>query len=184
MWFFVFRVICSNCGKDCTALGRHQWRCMKRMPSSHGPIDTINITIPGGKDAANIDETVECCCGRAYKGAKGLKMHQRGCRILEGLSKDPLEIENSDLEIDSPLDEAESDSHVDMEDITATKPGILLPKASEQWNLANDHFKSVFSDLDFNSDDTGSIDEYVSLINNTIYSYSKNPYGTVKSHVE
>ena len=49
--------------------------------------------------------------------------------------------ENSNLEIDSPLDEAEPDSHVVMEDIAATKPGIFLPKKSEQWNLANDYFQ-------------------------------------------
>jgi len=73
---------------------------------------------------------------------------------------------------------------MDMEDIVATKPGILLPKTSEQWNLANNYFKSVFTDLHFNSDDIGSIDDHVSLINNTIYSYFKDHYGMVRSHVE
>jgi len=42
------------------------------MPSSHEPNDTINVTIPAGKDPANIVGTVKCCCGRACKGAKGL----------------------------------------------------------------------------------------------------------------
>ena len=184
LWFFVFFVICSYCGKDFVTLGRHQWRCKKRMPSSHGPNDTINITMPAGKNPANIVETVKCCCGKACKGAKGLKMHQRRCRILEGLNEDPLEIGNSNLGIDSSLDETERDSHVNMEDIATTKPGILLPKTSEQWNLANDYFKSVFNDLHFNSDDIGSIYDCVSLINNTIYSYFKDHYGTVRSHVE
>jgi len=71
------------------------------------------------EDPANIVETVKCCCGKACKGAKGLKMHQRRWRILEGLNEDPLEIDNSNLGIDSSLDEAERDSHVDMEDIAA-----------------------------------------------------------------
>ena len=171
LWFFVFFVILSYCGKDFVTLGRHQWRCKKRMPSSHGPNDTINITMPAGKDPANIVETVKCCCGKACKGAKGLKMHQRRCRVLKGLNVDPLEIGNSNLGIDSSLDETERDSHVDMEDIAAIKPGMLLPKTSEQWNLANDYFKSVFNDLHFNSDDIDSIDDCVSLINNTIYRY-------------
>ena len=33
----------------------------ERMPSCHGSNDTINITIPAGKDAANIVEAVKCC---------------------------------------------------------------------------------------------------------------------------
>ena len=111
-------------------------------------------------------------------------MHQRRCRILEGLNEDLFEIGNSNLGIDSSLDEAERDSLVDMEDIAATKPGILLPRTSEQWNLANDYFKSVFTDLHFHSDDIDSIDDYDSLINNTIYSYFRDHYRTVRSHVE
>ena len=95
-----------------------------------------------------------------------------------------MEIDNSNLGIDSSLDEAEPDSHVDMEDISATKPGILLLKTSKQWNLAKDYFQYVFIDLHFNSDDIDSIDDYVSLINNTIYSYFKDHYGTVRNHVE
>ena len=75
--------------------------------------------MPAGKDPANIVETVKCFCGKACKGAKGLKMHQRRCRIVERLNEDPLEIGNSNLGIDSSLDEAERDSHVDMEDIAA-----------------------------------------------------------------
>ena len=86
--------------------------------------------MPAGKDPANIVETVECCCGKAYKGAKGLKMHQRRCRILEGLNEDPLDSGNSNVGIDSSLNETERESHMDMEDIAATKPGLLLPKTS------------------------------------------------------
>ena len=140
------------------------------------------------KDPTNIVETVKCCCGKACKGVKGLKMHQRRCRVLEGLNDDPLEIDNSNLETDSPLDDTELDNHVDMSvdhrDVAVTKSGIMLPKTSEQWNLANDYLKSVFIDLDFNSDSIDLIDESVRLINNTIYNYFRDHYGTVRSHVE
>ena len=115
-------------------------------------------------------------------------MHQRRCGILEGLNDDPLIMDNSNLEIGSPLDEREFDSHVDMtlnqKDITGTKPGIILPKTSEQWNLANDYFKSVVIHLDFPSVSIDSIDESVRLINITIYSYFKDHYGIVKNHIE
>ena len=92
LWFFVFLVICSYCGKDFVTLGRHQWRCKKRMPSSHGPNDTINIIMAAGEDPTDIIETVKCCCGKACRGAMCLKLHQRRCRILEGLNEDLLKI--------------------------------------------------------------------------------------------
>ena len=77
------------------------------MPSNHGPKETLNVTMTAENDPTSIVQTVKCCCGKACKGAKGLKMHQRRRRILEGLSKDPLEIEKSSLEIDSSLDDTE-----------------------------------------------------------------------------
>ena len=73
---------------------------------------------------------------------------------------------------------------INQQDIAVTIPGILLPKKNEQWNLANDYFKSVFIDVDFSSDIIDSIKGYVNLINNTIYRYFKDNYGTVKSDVE
>ena len=158
------------------------------MPSNHGPNEIRNATKDDEQNPTNIIETVKCCCGKACKGAKGLKMHQRRCRIIEGLNDDPLIMDNSNLEIGSALDEREFDSHVNMilnqKDIAITKPGIILPKTSEKWNLANDYFKSVFIDLDFPSDSIDSIDESVRLINITIYSYFKDHYGIVKNHIE
>ena len=102
------------------------------------------------------------------QGRQRSKMHQRRCRILEGLSEDPLEIENSNSEIDSSMVDTESNRHVDMptnqQDIAVTIPGILLPKKNEQWNLANDYLKSVFIDVDFSADSIDSINGYVNLI--------------------
>ena len=105
-----------------------------------------------------------------------------------GPSEDPLEIENSNLEIDSSLDDTESDRDVDMstnqQDIAVTIPGILLLKRNEQWNLSNQYLKSVFIDVDFSSDSIDSINGYVNLINNSIYRYFNDIYGTVNSDVE
>ena len=62
------------------------------MPSTHGPKETINVTMTAENDNASIVQTVKCCCGKACKGVRGLKMHQRRRRILRRLSEDPLEI--------------------------------------------------------------------------------------------
>ena len=76
------------------------------------------------------------------------------------------------------------DMSFDHQDVAITKPGIMLPKTSEQWNLVNNYFKSVFIDLDFKSDGIDLIDQSVLLINNTIYNYFRDHCGTVRSHVE
>ena len=64
------------------------------MPSNHGPNETINVTMTAENDPVGTVQTVKCCCGKACKGVKGLEMHQRRFRILEGLNEDPLEFEN------------------------------------------------------------------------------------------
>ena len=72
----------------------------------------------------------------------------------------------------SPFNNREIDNHEGMtfnkKDIATTKPSIMLPKASEKWNLANGYFKCVFIDLDFTSDSIDSINESICLMNNTI----------------
>ena len=113
LWFLLFYVVCSYCGRDFTALGRHQWRCKKRMPINYGPNAKINTTIVDENDAAHIVETVKCCCGKSCKGVKGLKMHQRRCRILEGLSEDQLGFKNSNFDTNSSLDDNHEIYHID-----------------------------------------------------------------------
>ena len=63
-----------------------------------------------------------------------------------------------------------------------TKPGVCLPKTDDQWTMANDFFKSFFINIDFDSDiiDANAV---VKLINDSIYNYLKENYGTVKTHV-
>ena len=41
------------------ALGRHQWRCKKRMPINLGPKSNINTASPKDKDSANIVQMVK-----------------------------------------------------------------------------------------------------------------------------
>jgi hypothetical protein len=30
-------------------------------------------------------KAVKCCCGKVWKGARGLKIHQRSCRVIDDL---------------------------------------------------------------------------------------------------
>jgi len=83
------------------------------MPINLGHNAAINTTMIDEKDPTNIVNTVKCCWGKSCKGVKGLKMHQRRCRILEGLSKDELGFENSNFDANSSLDDKHEIEHVD-----------------------------------------------------------------------
>ena len=188
LWFLLFYVVCAYCGKDFIALGRHQWRCKKRMPINLGPKSTINTASPKDKDSANIVQMVKCCCGRTCKGVKGLKMHQRRCRTLEGLSEDSLHFENSNSDPNSLLDNNNAADNLATAsfvtgDTADTKPGVYLPKTSEQWVMANDFFKHALADIDIDSSNA-DINSAIRLLNISIHNYFKETYGTVKSQVD
>ena len=105
LYFLIFSVVCSYCGEDFAVLGRLQWRCKKRMPSSSGPNKSFNIVVDSTKSPISITNVVTCCCGKACKGTKGLKMHQRRCRTMEGLSEATQTVmSNSNSDAQSSLD--------------------------------------------------------------------------------
>ena len=64
-----------------------------------------------------------------------------------------------------------------------TKPGVYLPKTSDQWAVANGFFKSTFVNIDFYLDNT-DVDAILRLLNNSIYNYFRENYGTVKANVD
>jgi len=86
--FLVF-VICSFCGRDFVSLGRHSWRCKRRVVEGQEPRNTVNQSInilQEDQAPITINEGIKCCCGKVCKGIRGLKMHQQGCIVLEGLA--------------------------------------------------------------------------------------------------
>ena len=97
---------------------------------------------------SNTDD-VKCCCGKSCKGTKGLKMHQRSCRVIHGLNDELL----ADLEELSTEDSGNGSFHSTAEDIDnmanntenqsfpALKKGINLPKSDAEWLTANNYFK-------------------------------------------
>ena len=157
------------------------------MPINHGPNAKINTTMVDVNDPANIVEAAKCCCGKSCKGLKGLKMHQRRCRILEGLSEDQLGSENSNFDAKSSLDDNHEVNHVDSTFVdygatVQTKPGVCLPKTDDQWTMANDFFKSIFVNIDFDSEII-DVNAVVKLMNDSIYNYFNEKYRKVKTHV-
>ena len=71
------------CGKDFQSLGRHSWRCKKKLNNtseSHEPEKTALQLDSESVSGCNI---VKCLCGKECKGMKGLRMHQRRCPVMD-----------------------------------------------------------------------------------------------------
>ena len=76
------------CGNDFVSLGRHAWRCKHRITRAERPSagvdEDVNESVAA--DASSRVCLVKCHCGRLCKGNRGLKMHQRSCRVVLGLN--------------------------------------------------------------------------------------------------
>ena len=93
-------------------------------------------------------KALKCCCGKVCKGAQGLKMHQRSCRVIDGMEE-----ELQQQMTDTLNDQVYEDSVQSVENVVPRlnseesypdlKKGIKLPKYPLQWSIAND-FNSLF----------------------------------------
>ena len=89
----------------------------------------------------------ECYCGKLCKGLRGLKAHQRSCKVLD-LPKlrevvPPLLQELVVNESDNISDYNNSDNDPDNEDLhnNVVLKGLKLPRSKEEWDSVNTHFK-------------------------------------------
>ena len=177
-WIFAVFIACSFCGKDFKSLGRHSWRCKKRRPNSSA---TGEQPIPALHDESNQvckRIVVKCSCGKECKGVKGLKMHQRCCRVIEDMDED----QRSECEIlnDDVCSESTNEQVIEVDKLANVriKPGVKLPRSTDEWTAANDYFKTVFGNFQMQPT---SIDLTIEFMNNTIYNYFANLYGTINS---
>ena len=175
-------MVCSYCGKDLAVLGRHQWRCRKRMPNNVGSNNTRNSMANDDADLGSEINVIKCSCGKMCNSVKGLKMHQRRCRVIEGLSEDQVAVGNSNIDTNSSLDDY-AEIPVDSLKYQNRKPWILLPKRDEEWDLANNYFKSIFADWDFTSY-SFDLNAFIQFMNDSIYNYFKAAYGTVDNYTD
>jgi len=178
--FLVF-VICSFCGRDFVSLGRHSWRCKRRVVEGQEPRNTVHQTInvlQEDQAPIKINKDIKCCCGKVCKGMRGLKMHQRSCRVMEGLAKNVYGEMEEDSDNNSLDQEAANDiisqSPTSYGDTCTLKKGIKLPKSPLEWSTANDYFKSTLSNYPIKLLDLNSNIGFMSTI---IYNYCAQYHG-------
>ena len=188
--WFVFFAICGFCHKDFKSLGRHQWRCRKKLNDQQE--DTRQRTYSSDSSSIQLDHgnneieeanerllssnsEISCVCGKVCKGNRELKSHQLAYRTIRGLNQ---ELTNALCSHDHDNeDEITTDNLVQLDDQVRTKPGIKLPKTDSGWEFANLFFKSELSTSDINRD---NLNETIASMNSTIYNYFAENYGTVE----
>ena len=92
LWICLLFTVCSFCGRDFVSLGRHAWRCKDRV--NNRPHQSVNSGLSNNSQIippiVSNESNVKCCCGKQCKGMKGLKMHQRKCRVIFGFEDEDL----------------------------------------------------------------------------------------------
>ena len=152
-------VVCSFCEKDFVTLGRHSWRCKQRVnyaEQDHSAENTARQTpVTNSPNVVVSSRTViKCCCGKVCKGARGLKMHQRSCRVIQGLDSEfrtDLEEQNgnSDTENIPEMDQSTINETptIEKEDIANLRKGIKLPKSNPNGQRPTNISNSLFSPM-------------------------------------
>ena len=197
---------CGYCGKDFVCLARHTWRCTSRITSSayvgpvapvHAAIDkdrSDNISSANGVATLLPTDTINCVCGRACKGRRGLKAHQRSCKNFNTLGASATnELSNGGSgEVEEcvggrVIDEEEGRSHVlaggDENNASVKQsptvfnvlPGLKLPKPVSGWEEANLYFRINIELLPSQT----KLSEYASALHELIYKYFADNQGTV-----
>ena len=88
-------VVCKFCGKFFESLNWHKWTCKSRSHQSSGNNNVansntslnniVNPEIINNRSISNV-EYISCSCGKQCKGLRGLKAHQRSCRVIKPVS--------------------------------------------------------------------------------------------------
>ena len=181
----IFSVVCNYCGKDFTSLGRHSWRCKSKIPNQQdrnhdngGNLENRNnVDFPdvqvNNVSISNTDNVL-CTCGKSCEGLRGLKSHQRCCRVIKSLNDKLLyDIEQvNDVEIETLENYIISRSPL-------LKSGVNLPKSLEDWNLANIFFTVKIRRAYMKGRDLNTV---VQDFNTIIYEYFKTNFGIVKTY--
>jgi len=181
----LFLVVCSFCGKEFITLGRHSWRCKQRIQpelDQHARSTSTSMPVLNSPFTATTSSNVKCSCGKICKGKRGLKMHLRNCRIVNGLNEELI----ADLQ-DQFIDDSSDSIPNDFENSTAPsdetfptlKKGINLPRNDSEWSTANDYFKIALQS--FTPITSQDINTNIRQLNETIYNYFSGTYGYTKT---
>ena len=131
MWFIIL-TICSFCGKDFELVGCHSWHCKSRMETGNEANRTNNMFTSIYHYQFNYVESSNntafvCCCGKQYKGEKGLRMCLMTCKTIAGLAKKFNREILSELSNHNNYDLDEHGSNYNSTNIPVLKLGVKLP---------------------------------------------------------
>ena len=129
-------------------------------------------------------KAIKYCCGKVCKGARGLKMHQQSCRVIDDLEDElqqqmteTLNNDNHEDNID-PVNPDISTLNI-LENFPDLKRGIKLPKSPLQWSTANDFFKLTFSNHPITPDD---LNNNINTVVTVVYNYFGENFGYVDNN--
>ena len=177
-------IICGFCGKEFISLGRHTWRCKNKVEfeqtSQQNGVPNVEIR---SQECLPINsyKVVKCCCGKICKGARGLKMHQRSCKVIDDMQEE-LKQQMTDALNDQICDDnvqsvEDTFSRLNaQETLPDLKRGIKLPKSPLQWSNANDFFHLTLSNCPVT---TQEINKSINTMATVIYNYFSENYGFI-----
>ena len=182
---FATLIICGFCGKEFMSLGRHSWRCKNKVGNEQdSTINTTRDMVISTQQCLPVKscKAVKCCCGKVCKGARGLKMHQRSCRVIDNL-EDELQQQMAEA-CDDHSNEENVDQAISPENLSTNcqenfpdlMKGIKLPKSPLQWSIANDFFKLTFSNHPITPQD---LNNNINTMATVIYNYFSENFGFV-----
>lgn len=183
---------CPYCSRKFNCINRHLWRCKKttvhsnnnnsNLSNTNNLIPPINSTNDFNSVHDNLDNLLQCCCGKFCKGRKGLIMHKRSCKTSKSLNFQPSVVNKttftSATTINNIQQSSPSSSPAEVPTTASTKPlpGVKLPRSPLEWEVANAYFHSELNSWSVIDD----INKFATQFHNIIYKYFATTYGTIK----
>ena len=175
-------------------MGRHQWRCKAKLRQQEGynvrPEEQMTVdvndqiasqtenlldeAVSAGQEQDLNPQYVHCCCGKRFKGIRGLKAHQRTCRFIKGLNDELYSVASNETDHDNDLPNCVDE--LVLCDMPEIKPGVKLPSTDAQWKEADLYFRAELPLCELNN---ASLNDCVAKMMNIIYDYFAVNFGTI-----
>ena len=192
---FLAFTICEFCGKDFKEVNGRKWRCKSRsrQSSSNNHVandnasssNMVNPEIINNRSIAN-GEYIHCSCGKKCEGLRGLKAHQRSCRVIKSMGDnfvDYLKNDYNELNDDNNIDNNVENNLIDdnMNESPSLRKGVKLPTSINDWDIVNTYFHSTLPTSEISEKD---IEETIEHLNESVYKYFKDNFGLVDTAKE
>ena len=153
---FIALAVFEFCVKDFESLNWHKWRYKSRSHQSSSRSNAadnnaslnniVNPEIINNRLISNV-KYISCSCGKRCEGLRGLKAHQRSCRVIKSMSDnivDNLENDYNELNDDSNFDIYVENNLSDdtTNESPSLKNGVKLPTSTNDWDIAYTYFHS------------------------------------------